>query len=497
MSINYIETPKYTTLNDIITKGYTLSATQYKALQIKNKSVYPLSYFLNRELKRKDLGSEVGSQCYINESQYKFIKTKALQENSYLIDITEESVESITPHNFRNMNLKAGEILISKDSNVGEVAILDKDYPNTMLCGGIYKLPINRYKYYLLAFIKHDIFRQQIDFLVPRGSTIRHGKTKFLDCMIPLPNKNKEKTIKYIEVLTEAIINKEIEIKKKFRYAMKLIEKELKINQNDKSFIYNLPDIKNIINLERLDSSLYSEKFKRNEFLINNYKYGSHNIKELGFAISRGQNLQISNIGHSIYSDKYKKDFYTLIKPTNISNYGTIIEYEYLGNANKMICLNKGDLVFGAEGTFRSFIVINDSVNTITNIHGITLRQKKHNIQKGIFIKLFLDYYRLKDMIKAYAVGGNGGSLAIKYWDMIKFPNFPERKEKEITLMYHNPYVEYNIASCTIDTFIEYNKEFDKKAGIYDIDISIKHLKEKLNRAIKKIINDEDIKSYF
>lgn len=96
-------------------------------------------------------------------------------------------------------------MLISKDSNVGEIAILDKDYPNTMLCGGIYKLPVIKNKYYLLAFIKSELFRQQIDFLVPRGSTIRHGKTKFLDCLIPMPNKNRKETILYIELLMQAI----------------------------------------------------------------------------------------------------------------------------------------------------------------------------------------------------------------------------------------------------------------------------------------------------
>lgn len=35
------------------------------------------------------------------------------------------------------MNLKEGDIIISKDSNIGEIVILDKDYPNYMLC----KLP--------------------------------------------------------------------------------------------------------------------------------------------------------------------------------------------------------------------------------------------------------------------------------------------------------------------------------------------------------------------
>lgn len=113
-----------------------------------------------------------------------------MQAETYLLDINKESVQNITPMSFINSNLKKGDLLISKDSNVGEIAILDRDYSNTMLCGGIYKLPVIDKKYYLLAFIKNNILRQQIDFLVPRGSTIRHGKTKFLECLIPMPNKN-------------------------------------------------------------------------------------------------------------------------------------------------------------------------------------------------------------------------------------------------------------------------------------------------------------------
>ena len=68
----------------------------------------------------------------------------------------------------------------------------------------------------------------------------------------------------------------------------------------------------------------------------------------------------------------------------------------------------------------------------VTNFHGLTLYQKKSNVQNSIFIKLFLDYYRAHGMIDSYATGGNGGSLSIKYWNFMKFPNFPEEKEKAI-----------------------------------------------------------------
>ena len=101
----------------------------------------------------------------------------------YLPNLTDETALPIMPSEFVQMNLKEGDLLISKDSNIGEIVILDKNYPNHMLSGAIYRLPVkNEWRYYLLAFIKHKIFREQLDYMVPKGATIRHAKTLFLDC---------------------------------------------------------------------------------------------------------------------------------------------------------------------------------------------------------------------------------------------------------------------------------------------------------------------------
>lgn len=492
MKKDYIDTPLFTTLNEIKNKNYTLSATQYKSLNIKNKNTKHLFDFLDRKLIREDFGYEVGSECYVESSPYVFIKTKALQQEFFLLDENRDSIQNITPHNYHEMSLKEGDLLISKDSNVGEIVILDKDYPNTMVCSGICKLPITKYKYYLLAFIKSDVYRQQIDFLVPRGSTIRHGKTKFLECLIPLPNINSKETIKYVELLMKAIINKEKEIRNKYNKIISDIQIELERNQNDKKFKYDLPNISEIINIDRMDSSLYSEDFKKKEFLITNYKYGVSSIKQLGFDISRGQNLQISNIGKSIQTDIFRENYYTLVLPKFLSKFGTVYKKEYLGNPNELKILKKGDIIFGAEGNEkgRSLAIIEEQNSTITNIHGITLNQKQHNLSKGIFIKLFLDYYRMKGMIDAYAVGGNGGSLAIRYWNYLKFPNFPNEKEQQIIKLYHNPNSNYEVNDLNLNDFLKYDNKFNQDAGIYELDKSMRYLLNKLDNAINNIVDD-------
>lgn len=499
MDNNYIDVPLYTTLNEIKNKNFSLSATQYKKFCIKNNNIVPVSFFLDRKLNHNDLGSEVGSNAYVENSPFVFIKTKALQPESYLLDITKESIQNITPSAFVNSNLKKGDLLISKDSNVGEIVILDKDYENAMLSSAIYKLPVSKHKYYLLAFMKSELFRQQIDFMVPRGSTIRHGKTKFLDCMIPLPNYDSERTIEFVEKLTMAIINKEILIQKRYDKIISLISNELLTNQKEEQFLFNLPSIKEIMELDRMDSSLYSKRFKQNEFLITNYKNGFKTIKQLGFSPSRGQNLQISNIGKSIHTFEKKQDYYTLILPKYLSKYGTVLTKEYLGNPNFLKTLNKGEIIFGAEGNEkgRSLVIIEEQEKTITNIHGITLTQENHDINKGIFVKLFLDYYRYKGMIDDYAVGGNGGSLAIKYWNYLKFPNFPSKIEEEIVNQYYNKNKNYDLSNIEIEEFEKYEKAFNLDAGIYDLDMSLKYLQALLDKILNKIANDEKISFSF
>lgn len=499
MSNSYVKTPTAISFSDIVEKEFTLSSSQYMDLVMPNENFLYVKDFLSRPLQRKDLGVEVGSLNYIGKSTHYFLRTKALQQHSFLPEITGETALPIIPNCFVRMNLIKGDLIISKDSNIGEIVILDKDYPNFMLSGALYKLPVSDKKFYLLAFIKHNIFREQLDFMVPKGATIRHAKTLFLDCKIPMPNINADETIKFVELLTQAIINKEQLIKERHEKILQQIEQELLNNQKSNEFKFELPTINEIENTGRLDTNLYREHFKQIVFQIQNYTKGFQTIHELGFSLSRGQNLQVSNIGDSVYSKKKYKNFYTLMLSKFLSKYGTVDKVEYLGNPNSLKTLKKGDLIFGAEGfeKGRSIVIIEEQDRVITNIHGITLQQEEHNVNKAIFVKCCLDYLRSKGLIDLYAVGGNGGSLAQKYWDIIPFPNFPEPKQKEIALLYHNPESIYQTETFTLDNFLEQDNAFNETAGIYELDKTAKQLKEILNTAIDDIANDKDVEICF
>lgn len=487
--MKYIRTPKSIKFSEIKKTNNSLSSSQYKKLMIDVGKCEKLSWFLNTKLSNKHKGDEIGSCNYHKKSSYYFLRTSCLNEYNFIPEFTSESEIPMNPKFFLGNGLKKGDIILSKDSNIGECAMVNKNLPNHMLSGAMYNLPIKeKYSFYVLALLKHVCFREQLDTLVPKGATIRHAKKLFLECYIPIPN---DKELYEISTLCEQIFKKESLIRDRFSEILRIIEYEILNNQNDVEYEFKYPQYKNLLEIKRLDTGLYNERYKEIENLIKNYKYGYSDIKGLGLDLKRGQNLQVSQIGKSIYSDEYYENFYTLILPKYLSKYGTVNVISYLGNKKKLQILEKGDIIFGAEGfeKGRSFVVISEMSKTITNIHGITIKQKEHNVEKGIFVKQILDFYRNLGIIDMIAVGGNGGSFAQRYWDIIKFPNFPKNIIQEMTKLYHNSTTPEYVLNNAIDkNFVAYDNDYNMTAGIYDLDYSMKYLKQLLNEKIDKML---------
>lgn len=495
MNNKYVKTPAIVSFSSIEKKDYSLSSSLFMELTIPNNNFLYVRDFLNRPLKRKDLGVEVGSLNYIGQSTHYFLRTKALQSHTFLPEITSETALPIMPSLFVKMNLKEGDLIISKDSNIGEIAILDTDYPNYMLSGALYKLPVDKRKYYLLAFIKHDIFREQLDIMVPKGATIRHAKSMFLDCKIPMPNHNTENTIKFIELLTEAIIRKEKLIKHRHGNILQTIEQELINNQKPTKFKFELPTINEVYSSERLDTSLYCEKFKHWNYLVKNYKNGSKDLISRGFTWARGTSLEQGFIGTRIDSDVYKKGFYELVLPTNISQYGYVEKSIYIGTPTKLKTIEKGDIIFGGEGfgKGRTYVVIDDTHNVATNYHGIRIINTNNSLTESIFIRCFLSFWRSKGMIDFIGVGGSGGHCAPSYFHLIETPMFDNTKQNEIAILYHNPESKYTPEKFSVDNFRELDDKFNETAGIFELDKTAKQLAMILNKAINDIVNDQEV----
>lgn len=491
---NYIHVPNIIKWKEVVDNNYTLSSPQYKRLIMPNNNSKQLKWFLERPLKKADFGVEIGALNYIEESPFRFIRTKALQEYSFLLNINKETSLPIMPSEFVKMNLKEGDLIISKDSNIGEIVILDKDYSNCMLSGALCKLPIKKeWAFYILAFVKHSVFREQLDYLVPKGATIRHAKTLFLDCKIPIPNNNVEEEIRFVSILTKAIVNKEKCIRQKHNSILNIIDREIKDNQKETIFEYNYPCLKDIKAVKRLDASLYKEFFKRLSFNIINYKYGFSPLTKQNLDLLPGPSLELKLLGTRIDSDKYIKGFYRLITPKQITNYGVTKNEQYIGTPTKIANIQFGDILFGESGTGRTMVFLDRDSNTINNAHAHILRSKKENdLDRIITIRSILQYYKEVGLTDCMTVGGSGGHLSPSYFDRILIPHFPEYKQKEIAVLYHNPQ-DTKTWDFTLDNFMELDNIFNQNAGIYELDGCAKFLKQQLKKVIDDIVNDRPI----
>jgi hypothetical protein len=325
--MKYLRVPSEITLDDLNAKNASWSAGMYRRVEIPTSNIKTV-----RELIRTyDKGSHPGSMYYLRRSTHYFIRTKALKSHTCLLYPKGDAIIPINPRVFHDMELADGDILLSKDSNVGESAIVDGNgWRNHTLSGGIVRLTPSINRHYLFAFLKHPVFKTDLLSMVPRGATIAHANELWLDCRIPFPaQREADEIIAYVSALAEAIVDKERAIRSRNRTINMQIEAELVANQKG-AFQYTDPTLDDVRQMSRFDAAIYSEGFKREEYRIKNYARGWANYEQLGFDIGRGQNLQLSCIGQSVYSDSPKPKFYRLVAPTDISEFRTVEAFRYL-----------------------------------------------------------------------------------------------------------------------------------------------------------------------
>lgn len=497
--MTYIAIPKEISASEMAGNNFSFSPSQYKRIQIPNKKVLFVREFLSRKLTSADLGYEPGSIHYVNKSDYYFFRTKALQDHSFLPDITSESLIPLSPKGFFNQDLKEGDLIISKDSNIGEIIILDRDYPNCMLSGALYRLPIKKHKYYLLAFIKHKVFREQLDFMVPKSATIRHAKTMFLDCKIPLPKSNEEQIINYVEIITQSIINREKEIKRKHNEIHNTIHLELSNNQKKKSFQYVHPTFQELKQDKRIDAGFFCEEHKRLTFATINYIHGYSTLDKQGLKLLPGPSLEIKLLGTRIDSEIELEGFYRLITPKQIQNYGTVTHYEYIGTPRKIAPIRYGDILFGESGTGRTMVYLDRHEKTINNAHAHLLRpiEGECSLEKAITIRSVLQYYKEIGITDFLTVGGSGGHLSPSYFNRVYIPNFQHRIQKKISTLYHNPLAKIEPQKLSIKNFLDKDSSYIREAGISELDATSKKLKLRLDTVLHAIVNNEDVNLSF
>lgn len=424
------------------------------------------------------------------------IRTRAIQSHSHLLYPNGEAIVSINPQVFNSPNLLHGDILLSKDSNIGECAIIHgNDWGNYTFSSGIVRLKPVIDRYYLFAFLKHPFFVKQLEAKTPKASTIRHAKTFWLDCEIPFPQQEDEDAIVYyVSALMQAIIDKEAKIEENSEQIDKLIEDELVTNQKRIEAQFHNPTYQEIKNLLRFDAVIYSQEYKSKIALIQNYSNGFISPSEYGFDITTGASLEIKLLKVRIDSDIYVENYYALVIPKNISVYGTINQIVYMGTPQRLPLLKKGDVIFGEAGfqKGRSVVLLDDIEKCTTNAHGIYARRLDGDINKSIFFRCIFNWYRNKRLIDIMAVGGSGGHFSPEYFPYIRIPLFPEGIQDKIVKLYHNiPNVP--LSDAPFYEFVQWHRDRNQSLGIWELDKEIKTLQQELLSIQEKIFRGEKV----
>lgn len=473
-----------TTFKSIKRKDCLLSSSLHKQINVANDNYLPLRELLSRELNRNDLGKEVGSINYVSDSNFFFTKTKALQNYSFLPILNSESTESIIPQVFVDYNLKAGDIILSKDSNIGETVILDKDYPNYMLSGALYKLPLNESdKFYILAFIKHRYFREQLNRLVPKGATLRHAGTKFLDCNIPFPLNNKDAIVNYVSNITKKIVEIEIEIKNRDSEINDIIETELINNQNPNSvYKFTHATYRQLTIGKRLDTGVYSDAFQRITHLLTNYKGGVFNVD--ADRLRSGSTPKIRDISN------YSEGCLRWVTPTNCSDWGFIQTHEKILTPTKnnlsedaVLLINrtsrggKGEYV--GIGTFYDYKSYGDGHHN-QGIYRITGYSK----ELLVFITTFMNTKMMRKYCSALSVGSKMKEIKSEQFLSIPIPILDSKVLKRVYKLFYTEDFDRSIENIlSLQTH---------NVGLFHLSVAENILMQYLNSVLDMVIDNID-----
>ena len=471
-------------VKDLIKNNFKLAPSNYKKINVDLTKLEEISKYIYKIEK----GAEVGSQEYVDKSNFNFLRTAAFNENTLSLKIDNNSLINITPKSFINNNLKKNDILICKDSNVGEVSILSENMEKTMYSSGINKIIFKEHPKYYFALIKNDNFKEQLNKMIPKGSTIKHAKDLYLKCKVPIVTN--KRLIKYIEDLVDIIVNKEKEIKNKKYIIDKYIENEICINQNEENYLYTYPTIRDIRKISRLDTGNYTNEFKEIEYKIKNYKNGFFYIEE--------DKIKGGNTPKDRYIDKKDELKFLWIIPTFINDDGTLVNDFKINckknNINENCCLIINRTSKGGIGEYvgiTSYYDYNENGKAQHN-QGI-YKVWNYSDKKLVFITCVLNTPMYRKICANLSMGSKMKELKLRNFLQIPFPNFSEKNTNYIYELYTKK-VEKN--STDKDRFKQDNVNKDNKSGILEIYKSMNKAKQKLNHIINELYygNNVEIK---
>lgn len=480
---NYIKKPNSLVISQIRNNEFALSPFNYRKVIGKNKNIKLISDLLLSN----DKGFEPGSKSYINFSKNHFIRISELSDEYYAFDIS-EATNKIIPPETKQSKVSKYDLLYQTASNVGNVCFYIGD-ENAYFNSHLRKIDL-KHKYYCAAILKSDFGRQQVDVLGSIKGVDNFREEYLLNTNIPFPtsksNSKPDNVISYVSLLLQNIIDKEENIKKKNESIDTKIEAELKSNQSENKYKITFPKISEIKKEYRADTILYTDKYKRLEYLITNYKNGFFNIPET--AIRPGKTPD------DYYYTNYKAiNTFEWVTPKNLSQRRLIFK-TYLHTKQKPVT-NKFSVIFsGIRYVGNCWFVEDDKEPVFCNQNTLVINYSD-KIEEQLYILCFFSSQIGKKLQLMQRVFGIVPILYSKDFAKIPIPKIPSDIKKSISKEYYNP-IDIN-KGLTIDNYLEKEKIRNLKLGIFQLNAEIIELKEKIALVIDKIVNEEKIEIEF
>jgi len=286
-----------------------------------------------------------------------------------------------------------------------------------------------------------------------------------------------------VSLITQNIINKEEQIKFKNRLIDEQITKGLKENQKSTALQYSYPKLSELKKENRLDTTIYTPKYKVFENLILNYTDGYFFLDEK--LVSPGVTPKDYFFSDIKKSEKFKD----WITPKNIEQRQLSSRtFIYTKTSTK---IKKYSLVLNGIRYVGNGVFIENEKEFFTNQNMLIINQFKEQ-SKQLFLFCFLTSNIGKSMQISRR---NFGIVPILYTEnlcKIPIPNFEEKKQKEIVKNYYNK-VDV-LTNISLDNYLTEHKKRNKKLGIFQLNMEIFELKEKLENLVDKIVMDEQVK---
>lgn len=483
---NFLIKPKSIKKSDILKKVFSLHPSEHKKIDIRNKNLKSISQLVNDE----GVGEQINVDEYLNfNSNYTLVTISNM--GKCIIDETQG--ERISPFIYKDSakKLSKGDVLVSRNASLGKITLVNKDF-NGILNGGISYLKFKEdKKYYAFAFFLLDYGADYLTVLTSGGGTQKNAKRQnLLELKIPFPTSANHKTPelieKYVSLLTQNIIDKEEQIEIRQKNIDELVYIELKNNQKS-SFSYSLPKKSALLSNNRIDSGLYTEKYKEENHLIENYKNGFSTISASKFRSGSTPKTRIFNASKSTLK---------WVTPTNISDEGFYnpIEKISMPTSNN---LKKDCILFinrtskGKKGEYVGITCFYDVSYFGEGQHNQGLYRIEHlSKDEMIFTTAFMNSRIMRKLCGNISIGSKMKEMKSYDFATLKFPKFDKSLKQKIGKLYYN---NINKTNFDFDNYLENEKVRNQELGIFQLNTEIIEIKKELDIILNKIITEETI----